>query len=211
MMVRDAMVACRRPRETTGCQQPVRHRPGQRHPQTAAPSLVRPASIADHNSSWSSRLALGGRPGDRRGARKERADRRLLAVIATSRVGVLRRPIEPKQYLSLKYTDRLADAGLQPSVGSVGDTYDNALAETVIGLYKTEVIRRLGPWRSLEQLELTTLEWVDWFNQSAPAGTARPYLASGGRSKTFRAGRSGRHGGLIVQTPQPPRKLGHLT
>jgi hypothetical protein len=124
---------------------------------------------------------------------------------------VLRRPLEPKQYLSLKYTDRLADAGLQPSVGSVGDTYDNALAETVIGLYKTEVIRRLGPWRSLEQLELTTLEWVDWFNQSAPAGTARPYLASGGRSKTFRAGRSGRHGGLIVQTPQPPRKLGHLT
>jgi transposase InsO family protein len=68
------------------------------------------------------------------------------------------------QYLSLKYTDRLADAGLQPSVGSVGDSYDNALAETVIGLYKTEVIRRLGPWRSLEALELTTLEWIDWFN-----------------------------------------------
>jgi len=68
------------------------------------------------------------------------------------------------QYLSLKYTDRLADAGLQPSVGSVGDSYDNALAETVIGLYKTEVIRRLGPWRSLGELELTTLEWVDWFN-----------------------------------------------
>jgi transposase InsO family protein len=66
--------------------------------------------------------------------------------------------------LSLKYTDRLAAAGLQPSVGSVGDSYDNALAETLIGLYKTEVIRRLGPWRSLEQLELTTLEWVDWFN-----------------------------------------------
>jgi transposase InsO family protein len=68
------------------------------------------------------------------------------------------------QYLSLKYTDRLAEAGLQPSVGSVGDSYDNALAETVIGLYKTEVIRRLGPWRSLEALELKTLEWVDWFN-----------------------------------------------
>jgi len=68
------------------------------------------------------------------------------------------------QYLSLKYTDRLADAGLQPSVGRVGDSYDNALAETVIGLYKTEVIRRLGPWRNLEALELTTLDWVDWFN-----------------------------------------------
>jgi len=68
------------------------------------------------------------------------------------------------QYVSLKYTERLAEAGLQPSVGSVGDSYDNALAETVIGLYKTEVIRRLGPWRNLEALELTTLEWVDWFN-----------------------------------------------
>jgi transposase InsO family protein len=68
------------------------------------------------------------------------------------------------QYVSIKYTERLQDAGIQPSVGSVGDSYDNALAETVIGLYKTEVIRRLGPWRSLGELELTTLEWVDWFN-----------------------------------------------
>jgi len=69
------------------------------------------------------------------------------------------------QYLSLKYTERLAEADIQPSLGSVGDSYDNALAETVIGLYKTEVIRRHGPWRSLEALELMTLEWVDWFNQ----------------------------------------------
>ncbi len=68
------------------------------------------------------------------------------------------------QYVSFKYTQRLQDAGIQPSVGSVGDSYDNALAETVIGLYKTEVIRRLGPWRNLEALELTTLEWIDWFN-----------------------------------------------
>ncbi len=68
------------------------------------------------------------------------------------------------QYLSIRYTDRLAEAGIMPSVGSVGDSYDNALAETVIGLFKTEVIRRLGPWRSLEAVEIATLEWVDWFN-----------------------------------------------
>ena len=68
------------------------------------------------------------------------------------------------QYVSIKYTERLADAGIEPSVGSVGDSYDNALAETVIGLFKTEVIRRRGPWKSLEAVEFATLEWVDWFN-----------------------------------------------
>jgi putative transposase len=68
------------------------------------------------------------------------------------------------QYVSIHYTERLADAGIDPSVGSVGDSYDNALAETVNGLFKTEVIRRRGPWRRLEAVELATLEWVDWFN-----------------------------------------------
>ena len=68
------------------------------------------------------------------------------------------------QYLSIRYTERLAEAGIEPSVGSVGDSYDNALAETINGLYKTEVIRRCGPWRSLEAVEFATLEWVDWFN-----------------------------------------------
>lgn len=68
------------------------------------------------------------------------------------------------QYLSIRYTDRLAEAGIEPSVGSVGDSYDNALAESVIGLYKTEVIRRRGPWRQLEAVEFATLEWVEWFN-----------------------------------------------
>jgi transposase InsO family protein len=76
----------------------------------------------------------------------------------------LRRPVETAQYLSIRYTERLGEARIAPSVGSVGDSYDNALAETVIGLFKTEIIRRLGPWRSLEAVELTTLEWVDWFN-----------------------------------------------
>lgn len=68
------------------------------------------------------------------------------------------------QYVSIRYTERLAEAGIEPSVGSVGDSYDNALAETVIGLFKTEVIHRRGPWRSLETVEFATLEWVDWFN-----------------------------------------------
>ena len=68
------------------------------------------------------------------------------------------------QYLALRYTDRLAEAGVQPSVGSVGDSYDNALAETINGLFKTEVIHRRGPCRSFEAVEFATLEWVDWFN-----------------------------------------------
>jgi transposase InsO family protein len=68
------------------------------------------------------------------------------------------------QYVSITYTERLADAGLVPSVGSVGDSYDNALAETINGLYKAEVIWRKGPWRSFEAVEFATLEWVDWFN-----------------------------------------------
>jgi transposase InsO family protein len=68
------------------------------------------------------------------------------------------------QYVSIRYTERLAEAGIEPSVGSVGDSYDNALAESVIGLYKTEVIRRRGPWRHVEAVEFATLEWVDWFN-----------------------------------------------
>jgi putative transposase len=68
------------------------------------------------------------------------------------------------QYLSIRYTERLAAAGIERSVGSVGDAYDNALAETVNGLYKTEVIRRRGPWRNLDAVEYATLEWVEWYN-----------------------------------------------
>ncbi len=68
------------------------------------------------------------------------------------------------QYLSIRYTERLAEAGIEGSVGSVGDSYDNALAETVIGLFKTEVIWRRGPWRAFEDVEFAVLEWVDWFN-----------------------------------------------
>ncbi len=68
------------------------------------------------------------------------------------------------QYLSMRYTDRLTDAGIEPSVGSRGDSYDNALAESIIGLFKTEVIHLKGPWRQLEAVEFATLTWVDWFN-----------------------------------------------
>jgi putative transposase len=68
------------------------------------------------------------------------------------------------QYTSIAYTERLAQAGIDPSVGSVGDAYDNALAETVIGLFKTELIKPRGPWRTVEQVEIATLEYVDWFN-----------------------------------------------
>ena len=77
---------------------------------------------------------------------------------------VLRRPPESTQYVSIKYTERLAAAGIEPSVGSVGDSYDNALAETINGLYKAEVIHRRGPWRNFQTVEFATLEWVDWFN-----------------------------------------------
>jgi len=68
------------------------------------------------------------------------------------------------QYLSMRYTDRLAEVGIAPSVGSRGDSYDNALAESIIGLFKTEAIQRKGPWRHLEAVEFATLTWVDWFN-----------------------------------------------
>jgi transposase InsO family protein len=90
---------------------------------------------------------------------------------------VLRRPLESTQYVSIRYTERLAAAGIEPSVGSVGDSYDNALAETINGLYKAEVIHRRGPWRSCEAVEFATLEWVDWFNHRRllePVGNVPP-------------------------------------
>jgi putative transposase len=78
--------------------------------------------------------------------------------------GVIHHSDRGVQYLSIRYTERLAEAGAVASVGSRGDSYDNALAETINGLYKTEVIRRKGPWRSIDDVEYATLEWVDWFN-----------------------------------------------
>ncbi len=81
------------------------------------------------------------------------------------------------QYVSIRYADRLNEVGIEPSVGSVGDSYDNALAETINGLYKTEVIRRQGPWRNIEEVEFATLTWVDWFNHRRlfePIGNVPP-------------------------------------
>ncbi len=90
---------------------------------------------------------------------------------------MLRRPVETAQYLSITYTERLAEAGIDPSVGTVGDSYDNALAECVIGLFKTEVINVLGPWRTLRDVEWQTLRWIDWYNNRrllAPIGYIPP-------------------------------------
>jgi putative transposase len=80
------------------------------------------------------------------------------------RAGLVHHSDRGSQYVAIKYTERLAEAGIEPSVGSVGDSYDNALAETINGLYKAELIHRRGPWRSFEAVEFATLEWVDWFN-----------------------------------------------
>jgi transposase InsO family protein len=80
------------------------------------------------------------------------------------RAGLVHHSDRGSQYVSIKYTERLAEAGVEPSVGSVGDSYDNALAETINGLYKAELIHRRSPWRSFEAVEFATLEWVNWFN-----------------------------------------------
>ena len=98
------------------------------------------------------------------------------------RGGLVHHSDRGSQYVSIKYTERLAQAGIEPSVGSVGDSYDNALAETINGLYKAEVIHRRGPWRSFEAVEFATLEWVDWFNNRRllePIGNIPPAEAEG--------------------------------
>ncbi len=102
------------------------------------------------------------------------------------------------QYLSMRYSERLGDAGIAPSVGSRGDSYDNALAESIIGLFKTEVIQRRGPWRHLEGVEFATLAWVDWFNTRRllePIGDIPPPV----RSALLCPGR----GGLTPRTALP--------
>jgi putative transposase len=79
---------------------------------------------------------------------------------------VLRRPLESAQYTSIRYSNRLLDAGAVASIGTVGDSYDNAQAESLIGLYKTECTKHQGPWRNVDDLELATLNWVCWFNET---------------------------------------------
>ena len=90
---------------------------------------------------------------------------------------MLHRPVELAQYTSIAFTERLAAAGVSPSVGTVGDAYDNALAESVIGLFKTELIKPRGPWRTAEQVEIATLEYVDWFNHRRALRSLRRHPA----------------------------------
>ena len=95
-------------------------------------------------------------------------------------MGLVHHSDRGRRYLSIKYTERLAEAGIEPSVGSVGDSYDNALAETINGLFKAEVIHRRGPWRNFEAVECATLEWVDRFNNRRllePIGNIPPVEA----------------------------------
>ena len=94
-----------------------------------------------------------------------------------SQGGLVHHSDRGSQYLAMRYTDRLKDAGIEPSVGSVGDSYDNAMAETINGLYKAEVIHRQTSWRSISDVELATLKWVDWFNNRrllGPIGNVPP-------------------------------------
>ena len=102
------------------------------------------------------------RPGPRR-ARAGPLDPRRGRCRRPGRAGSIT-PTRARQYTSIAFTERLAAAGVNGSVGAVGDAYDNALAESIIGLYKTELIKPRGPWRTAEQVELATLEYVDWFN-----------------------------------------------
>jgi transposase InsO family protein len=93
------------------------------------------------------------------------------------RGGLIHHSDRGSQYVSTKYTERLAEAGIEPSMGSFGDSYDDALAETINGLYKAEVIHRRGPWRSFEAVEYATLEWVDrstTADSSRLSATSRP-------------------------------------
>lgn len=116
--------------------------------------------------------------------------------------GLIHHSDRGSQYVAIRYTERLTDAGVEPSVGSVGDSYDNALAETINGLYKTEVIRRRGPWSTLEAVEFVTLEWVDWFNHRRllePIGNIpppRPKLATMSKPSTSPWRRDSKPNGL---------------
>src|SRR5262245_9141802 len=108
------------------------------------------------------------------------------------------------QYLSMRYTDQLAEAGIAPSVGSRGDSYDNALAESIIGLFKTEVIQRNGPWRHLESVEFATLAWVDWFNHRrllGPIGYVPPAYTVSQRSQEI---------GVCLALGAEPSRVGRM-
>ncbi len=112
------------------------------------------------------------------------------------------------QYVSIKYTERLVEAGLVPSVGSVGDSYDNALAETINGLYKAEVIWRRGPWRSFEAVEFATLEWVDWFNNRRLLESDRQRAAGRSRSRLLRKPGGARQNSRLTSNQTASEEVG---
>jgi putative transposase len=126
---------------------------------------VAPREIADQNNRRCSLRATGGRPGDRIGG---------LPVITAAQPGsrpithlpveVLRRPVEPGQYVAIRYTERLAEIDAVASIDSVGDSYDNAMAEAFNSLFKAELVRNKGPWCSIDDLELAVAEYIDWYN-----------------------------------------------
>lgn len=146
---------CRNQREPTAGDTPIA---------SAALSLVIPVAICTQNRRSISRRSAGA-PGERIASLRVNCFTHPAGrPINTSWLKVLRRPVESAQYVSIRYSERLAQAGIEPSVGSAGDAYDNAMAETINGLYKAELIHRRAPWKTRESVELATLEWVSWFN-----------------------------------------------
>ena len=159
------------------------------------------------------------RPPDRRLAGIEFAARSDLALDALEQA-LYDRPIAESerlvhhgdrgvQYLSIRYTERLAEADIEPSVGTTGDSYDNALAESVIGLYKTEEIHRRGPWKGVEDVEFATLEWVAWYNTSRllePIGYVSPneFERAYYNRQPAPAGLAGTH---VTSSPENPARF----
>lgn len=119
-------------------------------------------------------------------------------------------PCAGAEYVSIRYTERLGEAGSESSVGSVGDSYDNALAETINGLYKAELIHRSEPWRSFEAVEFATPTWVDWLNNRRLLGAHRQHSAGRSRRTLLRdAGRASHRG--VTQTKRPPTNPGRFS
>jgi len=125
------------------------------------------------------------------------------------RGGLVHHSDRGSQYVSIKYTERLAEAGIEPSVGSVGDSYDNALAEDRQRPLQGRGDHRRGPWRSFEAVEFATLEWVDWFNHRRAAGAHRQHAPGRSRRPLLRYARTASHGS-VTQTKQPPEHPGRF-
>src|SRR5215217_2610276 len=153
--------ACRNHRVPTAGDTPISN---------AASSERAPCAIAAQNWTRSCRQATVGRPGDGICPRYNCTARcrSRIVPINTSTTEVLRRPVESAQYTAIRFTEHLQLEGITPSVGSVGDAYDNALMESIIGLYKTECVRpgpfHTGPFKTLSEVEFATMAWVDWYN-----------------------------------------------